>query len=264
MSEEDERFPSYSLPTRQQRDYQSPSAAQSVNPSRYLSRATDAYVEDDELGKVVRGILVQNRALQKYVPTSVSKATLEWMRFNKEREAKAKVKEREERISNSEDGTQGADDYATRVRESDRERIHSHEAQGQTSDTFSLSREFEAAYPVQSFRLEETKSPRRGIEKVIKFKTLKEYNCTICLQEMTRTNVSVVLPCFHRFCYHCICRWLHSSSSCAICKAEVDCLVYSIRNDQSYKIRQRRDTGTKRSTMGIGETLPPTKYQKES
>eukprot|EP00474_Spongospora_subterranea_P001529 CRZ01987.1 hypothetical protein [Spongospora subterranea] len=66
---------------------------------------------------------------------------------------------------------------------------------------------------------------------------LSEYACRICLGDMTRTSLAIVVPCFHRFCYYCIRAWLRRSQRCALCQQPADALIYSIRSNTAYKAR---------------------------
>ena len=85
---------------------------------------------------------------------------------------------------------------------------------------------------------------------------LREYPCPICLQSFTRTAFSMLLPCYHRYCYGCISAWLRVSPAtvrCPVCNTAPGALVYSIRSSSCYKVRDVAWLGTA-SAMG---GLPP-------
>mmetsp|Transcript_8381 Transcript_8381/g.25191 ORF Transcript_8381/g.25191 Transcript_8381/m.25191 type:complete len:147 (+) Transcript_8381:365-805(+) len=60
------------------------------------------------------------------------------------------------------------------------------------------------------------------------------------MNSMTRSKVSVVLPCVHKFCFGCIHSWLNKGllegqPTCPVCRCEVEQLIYTIRSSTSYK-----------------------------
>jgi hypothetical protein len=72
---------------------------------------------------------------------------------------------------------------------------------------------------------------KRLVEKV---EGLSQEDCAICLSPITRSQLAFLVPCLHRFCYHCIRRWLHTAPAgagagrCPLCKARAQSLVYSL------------------------------------
>lgn len=73
---------------------------------------------------------------------------------------------------------------------------------------------------------------------IARMEELRAYDCCICLAPMTRSNVAVLVPCFHRFCYRCILQWLRRQGTCALCKTPATQLCYSIRNATSFKVKR--------------------------
>ncbi|KAK8798200.1 hypothetical protein WA588_003285, partial [Blastocystis sp. NMH] len=63
-----------------------------------------------------------------------------------------------------------------------------------------------------------------------------EASCVICYRPITRTTKSILLPCFHCFCYHCIVHWLKKRAICPICSNLCWMLIYTIRSNDDYKI----------------------------
>eukprot|EP00189_Rhodosorus_marinus_P007485 CAMPEP_0184753772 /NCGR_PEP_ID=MMETSP0315-20130426/44275_1 /TAXON_ID=101924 /ORGANISM="Rhodosorus marinus, Strain UTEX LB 2760" /LENGTH=211 /DNA_ID=CAMNT_0027233159 /DNA_START=235 /DNA_END=868 /DNA_ORIENTATION=- len=53
----------------------------------------------------------------------------------------------------------------------------------------------------------ESDPPSMQADIVEQFYDLCAHDCPICMSPMTRSKVSVLLPCFHRFCYPCIRAW---------------------------------------------------------
>ena len=69
---------------------------------------------------------------------------------------------------------------------------------------------------------------------------LHDHPCPVCLCETTRSQFSLLAPCFHRFCYSCIVKWLkvgRQAGTCPTCRAPPVTLIYSIRNADDYKYR---------------------------
>ncbi|KAK8821630.1 hypothetical protein WA556_002078, partial [Blastocystis sp. ATCC 50177/Nand II] len=64
----------------------------------------------------------------------------------------------------------------------------------------------------------------------------EEGKCAVCYQPMTAKNRTVVLPCCHSFCYHCIVHWMKIRSICPVCMSLSEMLLYSIKSDSEYKI----------------------------
>ncbi|KAI8982097.1 hypothetical protein BDF20DRAFT_451254 [Mycotypha africana] len=55
--------------------------------------------------------------------------------------------------------------------------------------------------------------------------------CSICLQ--VYSNRTYTRPCFHSFCFHCICQWINTASTlCPICRQTIDSFVYNINEEK--------------------------------
>ncbi|KAI7900473.1 uncharacterized protein BX663DRAFT_158132 [Cokeromyces recurvatus] len=69
--------------------------------------------------------------------------------------------------------------------------------------------------------------------------------CTICLQEYT--NRTFLRPCYHSYCFQCICHWINMASSiCPICRQAIDSLVYNIDDeDNTFDEYHLKDKGNK-------------------
>lgn len=50
----------------------------------------------------------------------------------------------------------------------------------------------------------------------------REYNCPICLEEVSLTDDLIQLPCEHGFHSHCIDAWFDKKSFCPICRKTID------------------------------------------
>lgn len=80
-----------------------------------------------------------------------------------------------------------------------------------------------------------------------RFFGLSEYACAICLELPSRTDVSVLLPCLHRYHYDCARKWLREARRCPCCNTDATSLLYSIRTSADY--REHR--------VGAGIERPP-------
>lgn len=74
--------------------------------------------------------------------------------------------------------------------------------------------------------------------------------CAICLGAHTRTAVSALLPCLHRFCYGCITAWLRVGDTCPLCKRPPVAVAYSIRRADYYKLRHLHGEGVTVAALG--------------
>ncbi|KAI8322939.1 hypothetical protein GQ54DRAFT_259053 [Martensiomyces pterosporus] len=50
-----------------------------------------------------------------------------------------------------------------------------------------------------------------------------EYLCPICLQKVA--DAGYVDPCYHQFCFACICQWIEFRPQCPLCNGKVDTIV---------------------------------------
>src|SRR3990167_5477816 len=57
--------------------------------------------------------------------------------------------------------------------------------------------------------------------------------CTICLEELQ--NCTVLMPCYHHFCFVCINQWYEINPSCPLCKEPIDKFIYDILSDSEFK-----------------------------
>lgn len=53
----------------------------------------------------------------------------------------------------------------------------------------------------------------------MKWVTGKEFECSICLENVTKDKIRAELPCGHEFSGKCIEKWYQTSSTCPICRA---------------------------------------------
>lgn len=57
--------------------------------------------------------------------------------------------------------------------------------------------------------------------------------CVICLSEPI-DDPSMLLPCYHSFCYPCIVQWLSVHDTCPLCKARPTSIIHNIRSSSAY------------------------------
>ncbi|KAG1048509.1 hypothetical protein G6F46_004375 [Rhizopus delemar] len=57
--------------------------------------------------------------------------------------------------------------------------------------------------------------------------------CSICMHRYT--NETFLRPCFHSFCFECICYWINitpDSAHCPICRQKIKSLVYNVDEEE--------------------------------
>ncbi|KAI9257432.1 hypothetical protein BY458DRAFT_492398 [Sporodiniella umbellata] len=69
--------------------------------------------------------------------------------------------------------------------------------------------------------------------------------CAVCMSPYS--NETFIRPCFHSFCFECICYWINltpDESACPVCRQQVEILVYNIdeTNDtfDEYHLKDRK------------------------
>ena len=97
---------------------------------------------------------------------------------------------------------------------------------------------WQSIFPDESRNALQKPRKRRKVERMV---DLKEYNCRICLEEISRTQASILIPCLHRFCFTCIRRWFRVRPSCALCHSKTELVLYSIRTCTDYKLYKVKD-----------------------
>jgi hypothetical protein len=82
--------------------------------------------------------------------------------------------------------------------------------------------------------------------------------CPVCLSASSRSQYSVLAPCWHRFCFSCISTWLRvagpTRARCPTCRGEAVALLYSIRTADDYKYRLLQHDAT--AVLGDLEPAP--------
>ena len=62
--------------------------------------------------------------------------------------------------------------------------------------------------------------------------------CSVCLCAVARTQYSLLVPCWHVFCFACITKWLRVGTlSCPECRGQPAALLYSVRSSTDYRYR---------------------------
>lgn len=62
--------------------------------------------------------------------------------------------------------------------------------------------------------------------------------CSVCLCAVARTQYSLLVPCWHVFCFACITKWLRVGAlSCPECRGQPAALLYSVRSSTDYRYR---------------------------
>ncbi|KAK8802158.1 hypothetical protein WA158_006552 [Blastocystis sp. Blastoise] len=77
----------------------------------------------------------------------------------------------------------------------------------------------------------------RKTSKVESIPHIKKMTCCICFQNLTHTTYSIMIPCFHEFCYNCILKWTKKNNTCPLCRTKCECFLYSIRSSDVYEIK---------------------------
>ncbi|KAI8850983.1 hypothetical protein BC829DRAFT_488464 [Chytridium lagenaria] len=77
------------------------------------------------------------------------------------------------------------------------------------------------------------KSKRRCRSPVKDFKESSTENCSICLS--TFDDRSVVVPCFHEFCFTCLLKWADISHNCPLCKQKFRECYHRLRSSRDYE-----------------------------
>lgn len=90
---------------------------------------------------------------------------------------------------------------------------------------------------------------------------LDDSPCPVCLSTSSRSQFSVLAPCWHRFCFSCISMWLRvagpTRARCPTCRGEAAALLYSIRTVDDYKYRLLTHDAT--ALLGNLEPVPPSR-----
>ncbi|CAO3683884.1 unnamed protein product [Rhizopus stolonifer] len=58
--------------------------------------------------------------------------------------------------------------------------------------------------------------------------------CSICIHQYT--NETFIRPCFHSFCFECICYWINTTldtTACPICRQGIESIVYNINEEEN-------------------------------
>ncbi|RCH80562.1 hypothetical protein CU097_000776, partial [Rhizopus azygosporus] len=85
--------------------------------------------------------------------------------------------------------------------------------------------------------------------------------CSICMQ--TYSNETFLRPCFHSFCFECICYWINitpESANCPICRQSIQSLVYNVdeeNNDFDEYFLKDRQYETHEPPLRRKRTLSP-------
>ena len=62
--------------------------------------------------------------------------------------------------------------------------------------------------------------------------------CSVCLCAVARTQYSLLVPCWHVFCFACITKWLRLGTlSCPECRGQPAALLFSVRSSTDYRYR---------------------------
>lgn len=70
--------------------------------------------------------------------------------------------------------------------------------------------------------VETDESSERGSSERGSIESLDEGDCSICLEYFSPRQISITLPCNHKFHSQCITEWLHKELICPNCRAPVE------------------------------------------
>lgn len=77
------------------------------------------------------------------------------------------------------------------------------------------------------------KSKKRKLEK-------PDYNCTICMEEISDDQLAGLDCCEHKYCRDCITQWSKTENTCCICKKRFNKIISNTKRTQKVKnITQR-------------------------
>ncbi|KAJ1955823.1 hypothetical protein EC988_001673 [Linderina pennispora] len=68
-----------------------------------------------------------------------------------------------------------------------------------------------------------------------------EYLCPICLQPVT--HQSYVEPCYHEYCYLCICQWIEFRPHCPLCNGKAQSVVQQLKSGKIVKTAVASEPG---------------------
>ncbi len=77
------------------------------------------------------------------------------------------------------------------------------------------------------------KSKKRKLEK-------PDYNCTICMEEITEDQLAGLDCCEHKYCRDCITKWSKTENTCCICKKRFTKIISNTKRTQKVETKSQQ------------------------